>query len=276
MSLSDLLQLLPALDRFIERVESIPVRKSLIDDPRRVEIWKARVRRVAPLEARYRITVIRYLQLQKQTIVRRLEDYPGLADRVNKGPVEDLMRWLFRFDDDQKLVNVTSQPFTTALALGKKQLLAEISLDAGDISIDNPNIVDYYRRHIPKLVQVNQTTKKKVADVVRQSLSTGDSASMISEKLSDLFEFSPARALRIARTEMGIAYEGGREIAMQEEGIKEHEWLSSRDKNVRDSHLIDGERVNVGEHFSNGLLHPLDPAGDVSETINCRCSTLPL
>lgn len=51
---------------------------------------------------------------------------------------------------------------------------------------------------------------------------------------------------------------------------------SSRDGRTRESHAaIDGEIVTIGEQFSNGLEYPQDPMGDASETINCRCLTLP-
>jgi uncharacterized protein with gpF-like domain len=49
-------------------------------------------------------------------------------------------------------------------------------------------------------------------------------------------------------------------------------WISAGDNRTRDSHAeINGVAVGIDERFPNGLLYPLDPAGDASEIINCRC-----
>jgi len=45
-----------------------------------------------------------------------------------------------------------------------------------------------------------------------------------------------------------------------------------KDKQARDNHqAMRGETVGLNERFSNGLLYPHDPSGDISETANCRC-----
>ena len=62
---------------------------------------------------------------------------------------------------------------------------------------------------------------------------------------------------------------------MKRNGVKKHIWLSSRDGLVRPTHQIDGEAVNVGEPFSNGVIFPGDSAsGPPQEVINCRCTTV--
>lgn len=59
-------------------------------------------------------------------------------------------------------------------------------------------------------------------------------------------------------------------------GIKKHEWLDQQDDRVRDTHQLTGEIRAIGERFSNGLEYPGDEAGPPEETINCRCTTLPV
>jgi hypothetical protein len=52
-------------------------------------------------------------------------------------------------------------------------------------------------------------------------------------------------------------------------------WISTKDGRTRDSHrALDTESVGLDERFSNGLEYPGDPAGDASETVNCRCVML--
>lgn len=42
---------------------------------------------------------------------------------------------------------------------------------------------------------------------------------------------------------------------------------------ARPSHAaLDGERIQAGETFSNGLRFPGDPSGPANETINCHCT----
>ena len=51
------------------------------------------------------------------------------------------------------------------------------------------------------------------------------------------------------------------------------EWLATLDMRTRYSHRrLDGEKVEVGGTFSNGLRYPGDPQGSYAETCNCRCT----
>lgn len=53
---------------------------------------------------------------------------------------------------------------------------------------------------------------------------------------------------------------------------KRFEWDDSDDNRVRPSHkLVDGEQVEPGEKFSNGLRYPRDPEGALNEIKGCRC-----
>ena len=90
-----------------------------------------------------------------------------------------------------------------------------------------------------------------------------------------------ARADRIARTETIKANNGARTEEMKNNGIEKHIWLSSRDSAVRDSHQsLDGDEVEVGQPFSNGLAFPGDHATSgqrpAAEVVNCRCTTIPV
>ncbi|GAG42373.1 unnamed protein product, partial [marine sediment metagenome] len=78
------------------------------------------------------------------------------------------------------------------------------------------------------------------------------------------------------------AFQLGRHAGMKQAGVKEKEWLTSRDGLVRTeetsaaNHVeLDGEQVDISETFSNGLEHPGDPSGPPEEVINCRCDSIP-
>jgi uncharacterized protein with gpF-like domain len=65
---------------------------------------------------------------------------------------------------------------------------------------------------------------------------------------------------------------------MRQVGVPKHEWLSSRDTAVRESHASeDGTVVRIGEKFPHtGLEFPQSPDGPPEEVINCRCIATPV
>ena len=92
---------------------------------------------------------------------------------------------------------------------------------------------------------------------------------------------TPARAERIARTELVSASNMGSQLGAESAAEKlgltmKKSWLASRDGLVRDSHAFaDGQQVGLDEAFSVGgeaLRYPGDPAGSGGNVINCRCT----
>jgi len=127
-----------------------------------------------------------------------------------------------------------------------------------------------------KVTGITETVRDQLRVTLQEAIDHGESAVDMANRVQDVMDIARGRAMTIARTEMGTAYSNGRMIGMKQAGINEHEWLSAKDDAVRPTHQIDGEKVQVGEPFSNDLLYPLDPAGPAEEVINCRCTTLPV
>jgi SPP1 gp7 family putative phage head morphogenesis protein len=118
---------------------------------------------------------------------------------------------------------------------------------------------------------------KSIEQSIHNGLSITEAADNMKNAIRSELAASEGRRRVIARTEMGRAFEAAREEQMKDAGITRHEWLSSRDVGVRDSHqFVDGDVVAIGATFRNGLEYPLDPAGPPEETINCRCTTIPV
>ena len=96
------------------------------------------------------------------------------------------------------------------------------------------------------------------------------------------FNVAVNRAVTIARTEIGTAFNTGRFNNMQEQGYSYHEWLTNIDEFTRDENddfdhvACDGEVRKVGEAFPCGLNYPQEAGGEPGNVINCRCMTLPL
>lgn len=113
---------------------------------------------------------------------------------------------------------------------------------------------------------------KKVGAAIEYGWTVDETADVIREE----FNIAQNRTPTIVRTEMGNAINYSRVEGFEDVGITFHEWLSSQDALVRETHRLDGEIVQIGQTFSNGLRWPNDPNGPPEEVINCRCITLPV
>jgi len=139
--------------------------------------------------------------------------------------------------------------------------------------------------------QIGRSTARLLEDVKEEleaGLNQGETVADLAKRIRQAVAESadtPARggpyvrSERIARTEAHSAAGFARMEGYAQTGVEEHQWSSSHDGFVRDSHAgmdEDGETVRVGQPFSNGCTYPGDPAGGPSESINCRCLTLPV
>ncbi len=118
------------------------------------------------------------------------------------------------------------------------------------------------------------TNLEDVRAVILAGVNENLTVPQISKRLRDFYsDRSSMKAMRVARTEVtqsaGFAQH---ESAAQGGVMHKHQWLSSRDDRVRDSHIaLDGEEKMLNEPYSNGLMFPGDPSGDPAEIIQCRC-----
>ena len=167
------------------------------------------------------------------------------------------------------LVSIMGEGFT----IGAARVLFEGAFDA-----TATGAATALSNSVSQIVTVPSTFFDSISTVIRNGLDSNASLVDITKDIRAVTgRLSQSQAERIARTSGGGSFEAGQQLAYQDAGITKHEWLSSRDAKVRDSHaLIDGEEVEIGEPFSNGLLYPLDPTGSASEVINCRCTSAPV
>lgn len=119
--------------------------------------------------------------------------------------------------------------------------------------------------------------RQKFNSAITQSILQGESIPDIVKRTESIFTSNMNAAFRAARTACTSAENAGRVSSYERaEGMGIHlkqEWLATLDDRTRDSHaLLDGEQVEVGERFSNGLRYPGDPTGDPAEVWNCRCT----
>ena len=108
----------------------------------------------------------------------------------------------------------------------------------------------------------------------------------ITNLILDRFKNAPgglSRAVTIARTEVGTAYNTARFNEMKQQEFEEHRWITNGDELVReppesefDHAKAHDEVVKIGERFSTGLLYPQEDGGDPGNVINCRCEAIPV
>lgn len=140
-----------------------------------------------------------------------------------------------------------------------------------DLDLNDPRWLRVQRDRLDKLVGVNDTTIERVRSTLVKGLADSLSTAELRKSLEAVFDGDRARALTVARTEVGTVASSARDETYGEIGIERTEWLTANDDVVRESHQIDGEIAKRGERFSNGLHHPHDPAAGPAESCNCRC-----
>lgn len=158
--------------------------------------------------------------------------------------------------------------------VGGSEIAHQIGLS---FTLENPRAQAVIRQRAADLVKsVTETTQMQIREAIYEGRLAKESVSQIAKRIEvETFgEISKSRALTIARTEtIGALNAGAFEAASLSRVMRSKQWLTQGDARVRDRHAaIDGERVDIGAAFSNGLRYPHDPLGEAAETINCRCS----
>lgn len=142
---------------------------------------------------------------------------------------------------------------------------------------NNPDLYDIRARR--KIKAQYRWNKKQINSSITQGLLQGDSMDKIAGRLQNVTGMNARQALRNARTYTTSAECAGRMISYEEakeRGLEVKQmWMATHDTRTRETHAdLDGEVVEVGEEFSNGLKYPADPSGDAGEVYNCRCTTV--
>lgn len=143
------------------------------------------------------------------------------------------------------------------------------------LPMSNPRVSELMGDTIATLVQVNATTQDRIRAQLLTSAAQGETIQQAQARLTPWVQDNPARALLIARTENGMASSGARFVGLQEAEIEKHEWVNAGSGDIRDSHeRVNGEVVDIGTKFKNGLRYPHEIGADPSEVCNCRCEAL--
>ena len=123
---------------------------------------------------------------------------------------------------------------------------------------------------------IQEATVKVVLEQVREAYENNWTVEELRQALEDTGVFSPERALRIARTEVGSAASIGQMVSGKVAGAQKKEWNTGGFE-IREIHSArDGEVVGIDDRFSIqsgsiGPRFPSDPHVSAEDRINCKC-----
>jgi len=175
----------------------------------------------------------------------------------------------------------------TALREVWAQAIAEAHGEVGGslLTMSDASVIEALTSQKTRLVEgVTSRLSNRVKNVLTKGLSGADAAKSLRELVKDelpaltdelrqVFGTKEARAATIVQTETGIASNTARFRQYQRSGVTKIRWSSAKDEAVRPSHMaLDGDTIELGSTFSNGLRFPQDPqAANAAEVVNCRC-----
>ena len=152
-------------------------------------------------------------------------------------------------------------------------------------------VLDYLKKEgSTRIKLITQTTRDWINAIIEFGVEAGWGTDKVAREIrkrwTDIEDF---RAERIARTEIiGASNLGSREGALSTGLDLVAIWLSTDDKRTRrlsstrrprrgrgaDHVRMNGERKEMNDRYSNGLLFPGEPGGQADEVINCRCTEI--
>lgn len=160
-----------------------------------------------------------------------------------------------------------------------------VNLVGSLVAIDTRNLVAMRAFTVDRIKDVSAKVATRINDQLGRTMLGLQTPWEAAEKVSGLVrEGGMTRANTIVRTQLGQAYSTAAQ-ARQEQAAEvvpgmQKQWRRSGKLHSRYEHdAIDGQVRDVDKPFDlpNGvqLMHPRDPAGPLSEIINCGCTALP-
>jgi len=259
------------------------------DERQRLRIWRNWATSWLGIEKEYTQALRTLFRRQQRIIETELKKVFGKSKSQKADTEQIIARVVFDLKKENgKLKVINHTFFEKASELGIRQSLTELLGLKGDQLKEKAEQVKRLPILKGKLVistsnitGVNKVTQRLIARQLKQGLDTGEGLNELTNRIRSVFNFNRSRALRIARTQTGGAVSSGRHYGMKAAGVELKSWLTSRDKDVRDSHRNAEQKYAEGipleqpfEVDGELLMYPGDPAGSAANIINCRCVEL--
>lgn len=246
--------------------------------------WEARVHR--PAQAAFARRAGAALRAQRDRVAKRAEGIPiGMA--LTRDLVSSILDILYPPDETvtwtADLRRAVAEAIKAGYADGAEQLGRDWSISGheADVATD---------RQLAELVtHTDATTKGAIRAAVLASIDQGETTHDLVTRIREATAFAPSRALAIARTETTRSLGHGHAVVYaryaEEEGVTvRQQWLSARNKSVRQAHrLLDGQVVDIGANFvvpaGEYAGHEAAAPGGFAAAalcVNCVCTTVPI
>jgi|TARA_R100000479_G_scaffold167580_1_gene108069 HK97 family phage portal protein len=250
-------------------------------------VWKSFIERVhGPSEEKLENVLRRYLLAAGARAAQRLKkeiDRVGPTEVTRQAPKELVDAVLDELAEAAILKSAVEAPmreiFEAAVQDTFDQMPPEYSATMAPVRVDRA-----VNAQIGALVKDwRPYTRAAIADVVETGITEGATIAEMQEAIQRSRAYTPARALRIARTETTRAVNAGTVSAygeLSDAGFEvRYRWLSSRDKATRDNHraLENHPPVRPGEKFRIDGYEADAPGGfgEAEMDVNCRCTLIP-
>lgn len=244
-----------------------------------------------PFERQFGLVVRRFLRGQSARIAKRAEILSGKPTqkafnaKINRATLGET--WLRDILDQLREAEMFRNMARPVLERLIREAIARAIRDAG-VGVDVVLTPEWITNQVDAFVydlaeHVNQYTGQVVEETIERGIDNGATIGEIQDELMQSHAFKPARALRIARTEVTRAVATGTRKTYDElenRGIElTRTWMAS--PGARDAHAaLDGESAGVDGHFvvPAGAPHAgsktRNPGGfgDPALDINCRCT----
>ena len=238
--------------------------------------WKQVIRSWEKIEADYRKDLVAWFYAQRS----RALEIISRQKAVDNDALNEILNEQYWMAETVELQRFSKTAFYAALSQSDELINALFNTLGIEIqpdwSIFNTSAVQKVNERLNKVTNITETVRKQVDQAVKNSITNGLSEEAAGKEIRHVFNVAQNRAKTIARTEIGTVMNDSRIEAYSDLGYERHEWLTSRDADVRPSHDIDGEPATLGEPFSNGLRWPNDENAVAADVINCRCISVPV
>lgn len=245
---------------------SAPATKGFSQEARKL-IAKAFISTVKPQEKKFAANTMKVFGAQAKDVVSWIEE------NEKAQPVKTLRDIL----EDGDFVDVWHALF---VAFGR-QALEDVSRRYDMVIPDGSAILKWIRAQESKHSKlVNDTTADEISKILADCRANGESIQQMVAKTKQYFDGIAYRAERVARTNVIAVNNAAAQNVYEENGVEKHEWLATNDDRTRDDHAdADGQVQPIREPFIVGgeeLMYPGDPSGSPENTIQCRCTELPV
>lgn len=231
--------------------------------------------KIAALSARTDMENLQSIIYQKQYQQALKKQIEGILDVLQGDEFETISQYLQACYEDgfiSTMYSLTQQGIPLVVPIDQSAVIKAIQTDS-KIS------KGLYERLGEDVDGLKTNIRAEISRGISNGSTYNEIAAKIAMGMNSPFNKAINNAIRITRTEGNRISNQSAMDAMykaKEKGAEQvKQWCAALDSRTRSSHRkLDGQIREIDEAFSNGLQYPLDPKGEASEVVNCRCTIL--